>query len=163
MTANQDLFPGDALIYQSSPLNPIDFIISRKTWMNAVHVEIYIGEGRTVAARFSGVKVYDLRNDWKLGGVLFPVPDFDLSRALAWFYAKANGQGYDVMGLSGFYQTHFHSNPRRMFCSEFATRFYRSGGHQPFNEECDADRISPAQFCQTSGMRFRWRSPKMPV
>ena len=158
-----DLFIGDALIYMPDLWNPVDWIIAHKTWMNTCHIEVYLGNDRTVAARLSGVAVYNLQKDWKLGGVLMPVAAFDLNRAMSWFFSKANGQGYDLLGLFGFYQTHFHGNPRRMFCSELATRFYRAGGFEPFNAECDADRISPAQFCQTNAFQFRWRSSKMPV
>lgn len=155
--------PGDTLVYLPDWWNPIDRIIARKTWMRCCHTEVYIGDGKTVAARLSGVRVYEV--DWRgLAAVLEPVFSFHQDVALSWFYSQANGQGYDFWGLFDFFQTHrIFASDRRMWCSECSTRFYRAGGGTPFNPECDADRISPAQFCQTSGFRFRWRSPKMPV
>jgi hypothetical protein len=116
-----------------------------------------------VQSVFKGVNIYPLDLQG-LAAVLEPTTSFDLGAAMSWFYAKAHGQGYDLLGLFNFYRRLKKTeNLRRMWCSEFATRWYRAGGFQPFNSECDADMISPAQFCQTSGMRFKWRSPKMPV
>jgi len=34
----------------------------------------------------------------------------------------------------------------RMMCSEFATRFYRAGGFEPFSMFEDADMVAPATF-----------------
>lgn len=163
MTPDRDFFPGDALVYLPDWWNPVDLIICHKTWMNCCHVAVYVGGGNIVQAVLKGVNIYpvDLRG---IAGILQPQGTMRLDTAMSWFYSKAKGQGYDLLGLFNFYRRmRKTADMRRMWCSEFATRFYRAGGHQPFNPECDADMISPAQFCQTSAFNFRWRSPKMPV
>jgi len=50
----------------------------------------------------------------------------------------------------------------KMFCSEFLTRWYRSGGFQPFSIEQDADRVAPAQFVQSAEFTSVW-SDKEPL
>ena len=42
-----------------------------------------------------------------------------------------------------------------MFCSEFATRFYREGHIQVFGQY-DADRIAPAQFLMCADFAVAW-------
>lgn len=116
-----------------------------------------------VQAVLKGVDIYPLNLEG-LAAVAEPMGAFDVAAAMSWFYSKAQGQKYDLLGLFNFYRRMQRvENMKRMWCSEFLTRWYRSGGFHPFNSECDADMISPAQFCQTSGMRFKWRSSKMPV
>jgi hypothetical protein len=157
------LRPGDCIVDMPDMWNPIDLAISAKTWTKCCHVRIYIGENRVVQCILKGVGVYPFEING-IGGVLEPNFPFDMARAISWFYSKANGQGYDIIGLFRFYGWgRRYADMHRMICSEFATRFYRAGGGTPFNPEDDADMIAPAQFCQTMGFTFKWRSPNMPV
>jgi hypothetical protein len=157
------LRPGDAILDMPDWWNPIDDIISLKTWTKCCHVRVYVGGDQVVQAILKGVDIYNF-DPRGIGGVLEPVFAFDLAAAMSWFYSKAQGQKYDVAALFRFFSWgRTKSNPDRMICSEFATRFYRAGTGIPFNPDADADMISPAQFTQTSGFRFKWRSDKMPV
>jgi hypothetical protein len=157
------LRPGDAIVDLPDWYNPIDRIICQKTWTNVCHVRIYTGNNKVVQAILKGVNIYDF-DPSGIGAVLEPTFPFDLGASMAWFYSKAQGQKYDVWGLLKYFGTSRpNDNPDAMICSEFGTRFYRSGGGVPFNTEADADLISPAQFCQTSGFRFRWRHPNLQV
>lgn len=157
------LMPGDCIVDMPDWWNPIDDIISLKTWTKCCHTRVYVGGDKVVQAILKGVNIYPFEVNG-IGGVLEPTFPFDLPAALGWFYSRAQGQKYDVWSLFKFYSWgRSQSNPKAMICSEFATRFYRAGGGVPFNPDADADMISPAQFCQTSAFRFKWRSDKMPV
>ena len=157
------LRPGHCIVDMPDWWNPVDLIISAKTWTKCCHTRVYVGGNQVVQAILKGVDIYPFEVNG-IGGVLEPLFPFDLGAAMSWFYSKAKGQGYDVLSLFKFYGWGRNpSNQNRMICSEFATRFYRAGGGHPFNPADDADMIAPAQFCQTAGFRFVWQSPKMPV
>jgi len=142
-----ELLAGDCLLYHGNSL--FDGIIYLKTWSSVCHVEVYRGEGISVAARNGvGVNYYPLRIKG-LAHVLRPKESFDKAMANAWFYSSARGQGYDWMGLLVFYLAVKRGSKDKMFCSEFATRYYRAGGFDPFNPDYDADRVAPAQFLQS--------------
>lgn len=146
MTVQSCLCPGDCLLYESRGL--IGLVIRIKTWHRATHCEVYVGGGETVASRgpqdgTGGVGRYSLREDG-LAHILRPVLPFDMDTALRWF-ATVDGQRYDLWGLLRFF-TIGHGKQDRMFCSEFATRFYRAGGLEPFQADEDADLIAPGTF-----------------
>jgi hypothetical protein len=140
------LKPGDCLLY--APKGFFGWVISIKTWNQVAHCEVYIGNGKSVASRDGiGVGEYDLRTS-ELKHVMRPNQPFELRLAYDWFARKARGQGYDWLGLLRF-AWRSRVVPERFdnkqFCSEFAARFYRAGGLDPFNG-ADADAIAPFQF-----------------
>lgn len=146
-TVLNKLQSGDCLLYGPSSL--FGWIIAIKTWSRACHVEIYRGEGMSVASRNGiGVNIYPLRTT-NLLYVRRPVRLLDIDNAMNWFFRAAQGQKYDWLGLLSFYLAVKQGSPNRMFCSEFATRWYREAGVELFNPELDADTIAPAQFDQT--------------
>lgn len=157
------LRPGDCIVDMPDWWNPIDDIISLKTWTKVCHVRIYVGDNQVVQCILKGVNIYPFEENG-IGGVLEPLFPFDLAKAMVWFYSTAQGQKYDIPSLFKFYSLgRTKPNLKAMICSEFGTRFYREGGGVPFNPEADADYISPAQFCQTAAFRFKWQSDQMPV
>jgi hypothetical protein len=138
------LRPGDTLLYYERSL--VDWIIGVKTSGRVGHIEIYTGEGMSVASRNGiGVNRYALRLDG-LVAVRRPFPHVNLTAAENWFERSARGQGYDFLGLLSFWLAVKRGSPDRMFCSEFALRFYRKAFFQPFNPDQDADRTSPFDF-----------------
>ncbi len=148
-----DVRPGDCLLY--GPRGLAGWIIAIKTWHRIAHVEIYVGDGRSVASRDGiGVDLYPLREDFTQ--VRRPTQPFDIVAALLWFQT-VRGQAYDWWGLVRFVTWGRVSTqeeaPRAQFCSELATRFYARGGFQPFGDE-DADAIAPAQFATTALLRL---------
>lgn len=110
-----------------------------------------------MASRYgTGVDFYPLDLN-RLGAVLRPTKPFDMPEAMTWFYRTAKGQRYDLMGLLCFYLAKRQGSPRKMWCSEFATRFYRQGRFQPFAPWEDADHIAPAQFTQSPEFQVVWK------
>jgi hypothetical protein len=140
------LKPGDCLLY--SGVGFFSWLIQLKTWHRVSHIEVYIGDGYSVAARDGiGVNAYPVREKG-LYAVLRPNKPFSLTLATYWFLLVAKGQKYDWKGLLRFAsraEVVGNNLDDKMFCSEFAARFYRAGGLDPFNKE-DADAIAPATF-----------------
>lgn len=139
---------GDTMLYFSR--SAVDWAIALKTWTRVAHVEIYDGEGMSVASRNGlGVNRYPVR--WlDLAAVRRPKFNPDLVSAERWFSLTARGQKYDWLGLLCFTLAVRQGSPDRMFCSEFWTRWMRKAGCEPFNPAWDADRTPPA-FCYVSG------------
>jgi len=142
---------GDHLIY--SPSDLFGWLIAIKTWSLSSHIEIYIGEGRSVAARTAGVNVYPVRYE-NLTAILRPIQKPDLDAAMLWFYSHAKGQAYDYFGMLVFYLAAKQGDKSKMFCSEFATRFDRAAGLTPFHACFDADHIAPGNFFMSPA--FEW-------
>ena len=134
---------GDALIFSRKGV--FDTIIRIKTWSPATHVEIYIGNGKTVAARNGiGCAVYpvDLNG---LYCVLRPkLKSFDLVKAMAAFSANEDGRPYGWLALFSFCLLDLHDKGR--FCSELATIFWRDGGFDAFNRWIKAEIVAPGDL-----------------
>ena len=147
------LNPGDVILYSPSEL--IGVLIAIKTWCWVSHVETYIGNGQSIGARIQGVNVYPLRNDKYAKYILRPNRTFDLGKALTWFDKNAKGDGYDVLGLFGFYGLKVPTRHHE-FCSMIATMLYSAGDFYPFNRNWPASKIAPAQFLQTNDLDTVW-------
>ena len=149
------LRPGDVLLYSGGSL--FSRLIQMKTWSRYSHCEVYDGDGWSVASRDGiGVGRYPLRVDG-LRVILRPVAKFDPIAARAWF-ATVDGQPYDWFGLLAFTSAKRQGrNNWKMFCSEFATRYLRAGGVDPFNQY-DADGIAPGEFMKSTALLVSWRS-----
>lgn len=145
------LEPGDVLLYRGDGV--FSRLIQMKTWSRVSHCEAYVGEGASVASRDGiGVGCYPLRTAG-LAAVLRPIAPFDRAAALAWFHT-VDGQGYDWVGLLAFFAARWQGREnRRMFCSEFLTRFQRAGGIEPFTPDTDADAIAPGEFLKSGAYR----------
>lgn len=145
MNIPDDLQPGDCLLYKAKGI--FGWLISIKTWHAVSHCEVYVGSGLSVASRDGiGVNRYPVRLEGLIT-VLRPKEPFQIAQAMRWFWG-VQGQKYDWLGLLRFAwrsKVVPDNLDNRMFCSEFATRFYRAGGLDPFNGG-DADAIAPFQF-----------------
>jgi uncharacterized protein YycO len=149
------LKPGDCLLYRASGF--FGHLISLKTWSHFSHVEVYIGNNKSVASRDGiGVNEYTLRLE-NLGFILRPNRDFNIKKALKWFHDIAKGQRYDWKGILVFTLAAKQGSLDRMFCSEFATRFYRNGDFNPFNINYNADRIAPSNFLISPNFDEIWK------
>lgn len=158
------LLPGDHLLYGRQPFFPsfagwfFSWLTSVKTWSPAVHIEVYRGEGKSIASRNGiGVNEYPLRFE-QLIAVLRPNQPFDLAKGLLWFNEHARGQGYDWKGLLCFTLAVHQGSQNKMFCSEFATNLDRAMGLKSFDPICDADMISPGQFLQSPAFDEVWQN-----
>lgn len=159
---------GDVLLFSRTSF--FNRIIQVKTWSRFTHVEIVGGVKDTLTRTYAsrnglGVGVYPadyqglalvLRPCFPCGACAGP---FDVLKARAWFYQNAVGQRYDWLGLLNFtYARYVGQDNHAMFCSEFATRFLREGGFDPFPAN-DADTISPRDFSVCPCLTVIWRSP----
>ena len=136
--------PGDVLLYKAKGL--FGWLITRKTWHNIGHVEVYVGDGQSVASRdHQGTGKYPLRLS-ELMYVCRPKRHFDCAKALAWFEAQPH-QPYGWFDLLSF--TGWNVDGKGIVCSPFATTFIRAGGLDPFNGE-PAIKIAPFQFALSS-------------
>lgn len=157
MTPLPDLLPGDVLLYGGG--GPLYWAIRTKTWSDVGHVELYIGDDRTVTAKLrGGVDEYPFTTK-NLRYVYRPLTaTWDREQAFTRFDAEMRGQKYDWKGLlASFYAVKQGRENNRAFCSEAVTRVLRWGGVEPFNPDFDADAVAPAQFKQTPMLRCVWR------
>lgn len=163
MIDKSKLLPGDCLLYGRTPFrrSPLGWffgiVINIKTASRFTHVEIYDGDGRSLASRDGkGVGRYPLRLE-ELAEVRRPTAlDFSHELGSRWFQT-VEGQKYDWKGLLVFTLAVKQGAADRMFCSEFATRFYRKSGLELFNPDDDADKIAPAQLHQTPKLATFWK------
>ena len=143
--------PGDCLLYSRHGV--YNWLIQVKTWSRVSHVEVvaYVKAGIPITAASrngKGVNLYQY-DPSGLYCVLRPLKSFDSRAANAWF-KTVQGQGYDWVGLLAFMSAKFQGKENgKMFCSEFATRYLRQGGIDPFNG-ADADAIAPSDFLKNS-------------
>lgn len=131
----ENIKPGDVLLYKGTGL--VSSIIRTKTWSDWSHCEIYEGHGCSLAAR-DGLRCdrWDVRtNDLDkvlrltpyLPGTKIPMP-FDMATAVEWFESTAKGQPYDFLGLMSFMTARWQGRENgKLFCSEFAARWFRYG------------------------------------
>lgn len=144
-----ELMPGDILLYGGSGL--VDRLIQFRTWSDVSHIEIYVGEGRSVASRNGiGVGLWDRRLDGlrrvyrvKAGVV------FDLEKSVAWF-KTVDGTGYGWFDLLRFYLINVPT--KKLICSEFADLFFRNGGLPLFNTNYPEGAVCPGDFEKISDL-----------
>lgn len=146
---------GDVLLYTGSGI--FARLIQIKTWSRYSHCEIYDGNGFSVASRDGiGVGRYHVRMDG-LRVILRPLAKFDAEAARRWF-ETVEGQPYDWVGLLAFTSAKRQGAKNwKQFCSEFATRYLRAGGVDPFNGY-DADGIAPGELIKSPALIVTWRS-----
>jgi hypothetical protein len=146
--------PGDLLTY--SPQSVLGWIIWLKTWHPVAHVEAYVGDGKSIAARaFKGVHFYDVKTD-HVNGIFRSRYSLDLQKGLDWFCKEAEGQSYDYKGLLGFNNLVKNGDHSKQFCSELLTRFYRKCEINPVATWEDADEVAPFQLGISEAFDVVW-------
>lgn len=154
----EDLRHGDHLLYGRSG-SIFDWIVSVKTWSKAVHIEIYAGDGMSMASRNKlGVNLYGFRRE-QLICVLRPKllgASTIFERGFRWFSEIARGQKYDWMGLLCFTLAVRQGSPDRMFCSEFANNFDRVCGLGAFASDWPGDMTAPGNFLMSPAFDKIW-------
>lgn len=149
------LQPGDAILYK--PTDWVGWVIAVKTWTRVSHIEVYVGEGNSVASRNGiGVGLYPARLT-DMAAVLRPISSlFDIKKSMEYF-AKVRGQKYDWKDLLIFGLLIKRGDRERQICSEFATNFYEAGGLRICQKEWKADRVSPSLFLFSPVFELIWR------
>lgn len=152
------LEPADHLIY--SGFSPFDLLIEVKTAALAAHIEIYIGDGQSVASRNGiGVNQYPLRTKG-LQYVLRPRFMLNLPKAMEWF-ETVKGTPYGWWDLLNFVDPFDYITSNGMICSQFAAEFDRNADMQWFADEWPTGKVSPRDFLVTNAYRMVWsRYPK---
>lgn len=153
MNLPADLQPGDTLVYGRVSWHDLfDTITCVKTWSKACHVEVYSGNGMSIASRNGkGVNIYPFRPA-QLIAVRRPKSAFDWNKGYAWFRNTAQGQKYDWLGLLCFTLAVKQGSPNKMFCSEFWKNFFQQCGCDVMAPEWPADMTAPAQCLQTPAL-----------
>lgn len=145
----KNLIPGDHLLYNIDKLWPDpggylqDLVIRVKTWSSVAHIEVYDGNGMSLAARADGVNRYAFRPDG-LEIVRRPM-HWDHAKAQAYF-ETVRGQKYDWKGLMCFTLAVKQGAPDRKFCSEVARNLGRAAGSQAFDRDWSGDKTAPGNF-----------------
>lgn len=137
------LRPGDVILYADKSL--IGVVIRWKTWSDVSHVEVYLGDGYSAAARARGVNTYPF-DDRAIRLVLRPNVPFDIARMRA-FHESCVGQKYDYWGLIRVFVLNKQGAQDRAYCSEHAARMAKRdhGGPGMINARADCDEVSPGQ------------------
>lgn len=151
--------PGDIWVFARKGF--FNRIVQIKTWSRFSHVEVVAyqtdhGPELAASRNVVGVNLYQPEPEG-LALIVRPTVPFDRHAAVRWFIDRAYGQGYDYIGLLNFFTARTLGNNNRMFCSEFATRFLRRGGIDPF-PGADADCVPPSWFALNSVLSVVWRS-----
>lgn len=158
------LQPGDILLFDRPGL--FGTLIKLKRGEQYSHVEIYAGDGQTVASR-NGIGVNQYPIDLNgLAAIYRPTNPaaFSFQKGMEWFTSKDSngkflikGQGYDWIGLLSFTFAKFQGrNSGKMFCSEFVMRFYRHAGLELFSPITDADAVSPGMLPYSLELKPLW-------
>lgn len=139
--AASQLEPGDVLLYR--PVGLFGLAIAVKTWHSIAHVEIYVGNGQSVASRDGlGTGVYPLRLS-ELAVVCRPCVPIDVAGALARFKQKPP-RPYGWLDLVEFIGVDVNSGG--IVCSPFADEFLRDEGIVDFLNGEPKAKIAPFEF-----------------
>lgn len=150
------LLPGDLLLYRGGSI--WSKLIMLKTWSPVSHCEVYLGGGKSYAARDGvGVDFFPLRTDG-LTHILRPIlrqdDVFDFLAGKRWA-ETTRGQKYDWLGLLRFFTLGKQSTAKQ-FCSEACLRFYRNCHWTPAHRDVDADLIAPGSFLSLPTFEHWW-------
>ena len=142
-----ELQPGDILLYGGSDL--VSRLIQFRTWSDVSHIEIYVGDGRSVASRNGiGVGKYPLRLDGMRRVYRVGVA-FDFEKAMRWF-AMVQGTKYGWADLLRFYLIDVPTIG--LICSEFGDLFFRNGTLPLFNTNYPEGAVCPGDYEKISDL-----------
>jgi hypothetical protein len=149
-----DLCIGDVLLYHGTSL--FNRITDLKTGGLVDHVEIYVGDGKTVAARPEGFNLYDFRPEGLAQVRRLTIP-FDKDAADVWF-EHVRGVEYDTPGLLQFFNIDESNNG--FICSVGGAYYLRMGHALLFADDCDWNKLSPRDFQIVREAIAIWNRPK---
>lgn len=139
--AASQLEPGDVLLYR--PVGIFGLAIAVKTWHRIAHIEIYVGNGQSVASRDGlGTGVYPLRLS-QLAVVCRPLVPLDVTGALDRFKQKPH-RPYGWLDLVQFIGVDVDSGG--IVCSPFGDEFIRDEGLIDFLNCEEKAKVAPFEF-----------------
>jgi hypothetical protein len=142
----QDLQPGDILLYGDGSL--LSRLIRFRTWSDVSHIEVYAGEGRSLASRSSGVGNYPLRIPGLRRVYRLQMP-FNFEQGMAWF-KTVEGTVYGWSDLLRFYLIDIPT--KGLICSEFADLFFRNCNIPLFNTNYPEGAVCPGDYEKLSDL-----------
>lgn len=154
------LAPGDILLYSKSDF--FGWVTSFRTFSPAVHVELYEGDGYSLASRNGiGVNRYPVRSA-QLCAVLRPMLPVNMEALKKWFECPfptfktigVRGRPYGWLDLLRFYGIKLPTDG--WICSEFAALAMRAGGLKVFPINYYAGTIDPGDFFLTPALEWVW-------
>ena len=144
-----ELQPGDILLYGDH--TPLSWAIRFRTWADVSHVEVYVGNGRSIAARSDGFKKYPLRMSG-LRRVIRPIVPFNFEKGMKWF-SFVQGTKYGWLDLLRFYLVKIPT--RGWICSQSADLFFRNCSLPLFNTHYPSGEVCPGDFEKISDLIAR--------
>lgn len=145
-----ELKPGDVLLYGGGDL--VSRLIQYRTWSDVCHIEIYVGDGRSVASRNGiGVGKYPLRV-LGLRYVFRPQLPLDIERGLRWFWT-VNGTPYGWGDLGRFYLLDIPTKGK--ICSQFGDEFMQACGLPLFNLDYPDGAVCPRDYQTVSSLLLK--------
>lgn len=148
-----DLCVGDILLYHGDSL--FNRITDLKTGGAMDHVEIYAGDGQSVASRPEGFNVYPFQPEG-LAKVRRPQMEFFKPAADIWLQ-PLKGMEYDTPGLLQFFNLDKSNNS--FICSVGAAYYLKAGRCLMFADDYPLVKISPRDFELTRQALTVWRRP----
>jgi hypothetical protein len=155
MNFPDDLQRGDILLYGDDSFSVgglLGRLIRFRTWADVSHVEIYAGNGKSLASRADGPSLNDFYAD-HLRYVIRPTAPFDWDKGMAWFTNYADKLPYGVADLFRFYNLPVTSSG--LICSQFADLYFQQCGLYLFNPNYPAGSVSPRDYELLSPMLAR--------
>lgn len=151
---NKLLQPGDVLLFARKGL--FNWVIRVASNSPITHTELYLGNGKTSAARNGkGIDTYDLELDG-IAVVLTPKIHIDMEGVLRGHKSRI-GMGYDWKGLvRAFVRNQWGRTNDKAWCSEATTLDLRDGGVEPFVKEIPADMVAPGDFLKSAAFIRKW-------
>ena len=140
MNIPADLLPGDTLLYHGQSI--FNDVTDLKTGGLVDHVEVYHGNGLSVAARTEGFNIYDF-NPNNLVKVRRPVNVWNRTLADAWLM-PLKGIAYDTPGLLEFFNVEVSNNG--FICSVGAAYLLKNGHCPMFADDFPLVKTSPRDF-----------------
>lgn len=163
MTSPTPLLPGDVLLYSKSDF--FGLLTAWKTWSPAVHVELYEGEGMSLASRNGmGVNRYLYRSK-QLAAVLRPNAPLSMKSVTKWFETPyksgegVRGRYYGWLDLLRFYSIRIPTGG--WICSEFVAKALKEGGLKAFAEKYDEGTVDPGDYFVSPAFDWVWVRPNV--
>ena len=149
----QDLCIGDILLYHGKSF--FNIVTDLKTGGQSDHVEIYAGDGQTVASRPEGFNVFPFKEQGLIK-VRRPQVEFWKDAADVWL-EPLKGMKYDAIGLFQFFNLDWSNNS--FICSVGAAHYLKAGRCVMFADDYPLAKISPRDFELTTQALTVWKKP----
>jgi len=152
----EDLLPGDILLYTFDPKSAYSWIIRFHSGSKYTHAELFLGGGMTLTAKSDNGVNYYLFDEKRLGCVMRPRVPFNRDGCVAWFERSGEkGKPYGWLELLNFVDVNVDADG--MVCSAVSALGARAGSVDCFNG-VPAQRIAPKDFRYCDAFAVAWEA-----